>query len=174
MSIVYKPCKYYKSFYDVNLYKLKEEGIKVIASDLDNTIVAHNDPHSSRIVKEQLDKIKMLGFEFVIISNNNKGRVEKFCRDLDVKHYSNAMKPLKKTFKKMLIDLDCTNEEIVLIGDQVLTDIIGSNRMNIQSILVEPICVKDSFNTKFNRLIEKRLLKKLEKKKLFKKGEYSE
>ena len=60
------------------------------------------------------------------------------------------------------------------IGDQLLTDIFGANRMGITSILINPISKYDRTITKFNRHIEKKLFKKMEKKDLFKKGNYYE
>lgn len=52
------------------------------------------------------------------------------------------------------------NENIAVIGDQLLTDVYGANRCNMYSILVEPMKAKDIFVTRFNRIIERKILKK--------------
>ena len=63
-------------------------------------------------------------------------------------------------------------EEACVIGDQILTDIIGGNRIKSITVLVEPLGTKDLKITSFNRFLEKKIIKRLEKKKKFKKGEY--
>jgi len=50
--------------------------------------------------------------------------------------------------------LGLENKEIAAIGDQIFTDVIGSNRMKMFSILVEPIKEKDIWITRLKRPIE--------------------
>ena len=64
-------------------------------------------------------------------------------------------------------------DECVIIGDQLLTDILGGNKINMYSILVDPITKHETIWTKINRSIEffvllyLRLSKKLIKRKYF-------
>ena len=52
-----------------------------------------------------------------------------------------------------------------MIGDQILTDIIGANRLGIKSILVNPIKRKtDHVFTRINRKLEKYIINKIIKK----------
>ena len=67
-----------------------------------------------------------------------------------------------------------SDNEIACIGDQLLTDIYGANRMGFLSILVHPISNVDLIGTKINRIFERRIFKKLERQGLFKVGEYYE
>ena len=62
-------------------------------------------------------------------------------------------------------------ENIAAIGDQLFTDILGANKMNITSILVEPISKNESIFTKLNRARENRLIKKYN---IIEKGNYYE
>ena len=71
-----------------------------------------------------------------------------------------AAKPFKRGFKKAQKKLGINNENIAAVGDQIFTDIIGANRMNMYSILVEPIAKKDIFVTKIKRPIENYIKKK--------------
>lgn len=52
-------------------------------------------------------------------------------------------------------------EEIVVIGDQVLTDVLGGNSAGLYTILVVPIVQTDGKITRINRKIERIILKKL-------------
>ncbi len=65
-------------------------------------------------------------------------------------------------------------DELCAIGDQLLTDVFGANRLDITSVLVNPISPKDNFTTLFNRVVEKYIMKKLHKKDLFTRGKYYE
>ena len=64
--------------------------------------------------------------------------------------------------------------QIATVGDQLLTDIWGSNRMEFTSILVNPMGTTDYALTKINRLIEPFIYNKLEKRELLRKGNYFE
>ena len=64
--------------------------------------------------------------------------------------------------------------EVVIIGDQILTDILGGNRVGIKTILVNPISKKDRKVTMINRRIERYIMNKLKLRKLFTKGKYYE
>ena len=64
------------------------------------------------------------------------------------------------------------DNEIAAIGDQLLTDILGANRMGFTSILVNPISNNDFNLTKMNRFFEKQIYKYMIKHGLFQIGEY--
>ena len=60
------------------------------------------------------------------------------------------------------------------VGDQLLTDVLGANRLGITTILVNPISTNDFKITKFNRFTERIIINHFTKKGVFKKGEYYE
>lgn len=45
-------------------------------------------------------------------------------------------------------------------GDQILTDIVGANRVNMFSILTKPLDKKDIFITRIKRPIEEVIIKR--------------
>ena len=55
-------------------------------------------------------------------------------------------------------------EEVVVIGDQLLTDVLGGNRVGLHTILVVPVAQTDGLVTRFNRKIERRIMKNMKKK----------
>ena len=174
MASLFRPDKYYKNIYEINYQLLVNDGIKLIAFDLDNTLVPHDVLVMSEEVKNMIEKIKKLGFEVIILSNNNQKRVTRFCEKTNIAYYYSCKKPLRRMFKKVLLDFNLEPSQVCLIGDQVMTDVYGANRMDIMSILVEPIATRDIIYTKVNRQLERFVLRKLEKKSLFKIGEYYE
>ena len=65
-------------------------------------------------------------------------------------------------------------EEIAFVGDQLITDILGANRNESISILVNPIGAFEPLGTKINRFFEKFIYKKLNKTGVLNKGVYYE
>lgn len=168
------PNKYFNSIYDIDFNKLKAAGIKVVASDLDNTLVPHYEKVPDQKVYDLVNKIKQFGLEFVILSNNKEERVKGFADALGVDYYFGSKKPLKKNFLKIFKKYNVSANQVCLIGDQIMTDVWGANRLGVISIYVEPLAQKDIFYTKINRIFERRVKANLTKKNLFKDGEFYE
>lgn len=171
---IFIPDIYQKSIYTINYQNLKERGIKCLLFDLDNTLVPAKASKSNEKLKEFFEELKQYGFKIYIFSNSPKKRVSIFADDLGIEYYASATKPLKKKFLKIVYENDFDLSEIAIIGDQLLTDILGGNRVGITTILINPISVKDGIQTFLNRVIEKIIIKKLTKKDLFVKGRYYE
>jgi len=55
-------------------------------------------------------------------------------------------------------------EEVVVIGDQLLTDVLGGNLAGFYTILVVPIVQTDAKITRVNRAIERKILNYFRKK----------
>ena len=77
---------------------------------------------------------------------------------------------LKKDFNIYILSNNHNKKR--LNEDQIVTDIIGGNRLKATTVLVEPLGKKDLKITSFNRFLEKKIIKRLEKQDKFKKGEY--
>ncbi|MBU1093840.1 MAG: YqeG family HAD IIIA-type phosphatase [Firmicutes bacterium] len=166
MSVYQKciPQAYYASIFEIPYQKLKEQGINSLFFDLDNTIIAYDEVELNH---KQIEFIKDLqkDFKVLILSNTNFKRVSLALNKVDLPFIWYAKKPLKFGFKKALKILDAKKEETVIIGDQLMTDVFGANRVGIGSILVASVKRKsDRAITKFNRKIEAVILKKIQKK----------
>ena len=66
----------------------------------------------------------------------------------------------RKTLRNNLKKYDLKSNEVASIGDQLLTDINGGNKMKITTILVNPMSEIDETETWLNRQIEKAIFKK--------------
>ena len=165
------PDMYQKNIYDIDYMRLKKMGIKCLLFDLDNTLV----PVKTDLPPQKLKELFLyLGdhFKVIIISNSNRKRLIPFKEGLNVDVAASAKKPLKKKYLKIMELYKFKEHEIAGIGDQLLTDILGANKLQLTSILVNPINEHEMFLTKINRFFEKKIIKHLTKKGLFKKGEY--
>lgn len=163
--VIFRPNIYLNSFKEIDLQELVKRNIKAIFMDLDNTLVSPFQKTADDDVKTFIQNCHQLDLTVIVISNNTEERVSLFCKELGIDYYAMALKPLNKGFKKALQELNLTTKEVCMIGDQVMTDVLGGNLMGFMTILLVPIVEKDLVITKFNRAIEKVILKVLRLKK---------
>ncbi|HKM29150.1 MAG TPA: HAD family hydrolase [Bacilli bacterium] len=160
------PYDCYKTIFDINYTKLYDLGKRVILIDIDNTIIPYDLDLPEKQHLTLINNIKTTGFQVIFISNNHYERVQKIALACDVNYVYSAYKPFRKGFKKALKMVNYQDKsEIITIGDQVVTDILGSNLYQLDAILVKPIKKKNErWFTKLNRIAEKRIIKRMMKK----------
>ncbi|RHW49588.1 YqeG family HAD IIIA-type phosphatase [Bombilactobacillus bombi] len=154
-----KPAVMITQIMQVDPQEFVDQGIKVILSDLDNTLVPWN--QKQRLDQRLLDwnqKLKAHDIELVIVSNNNEQRVLLAVQGLAVKVVARALKPLPFAMKRYLRSNHVSTNEVVMVGDQLLTDVLAGNLAGIRTILVKPLVPTDSKKTRINRLIERPLM----------------
>ena len=139
---------------------LKENNIKGVLLDVDNTLIDY-DKKLLDGVESWIKQLKEKEIKFCILSNTNqKEKVDNVAKKLDIPYIFFAKKPLKTGFKKAQKKLGLSHQEIAVVGDQIFTDVIGANRCKMFSILVKPINEKDIFITKIKRPIEESIINK--------------
>ncbi|MEH7887116.1 YqeG family HAD IIIA-type phosphatase [Bacillus sp. JJ1609] len=152
------PDQHVKSIFDIQPESLKEKGVKGIITDLDNTLVEWDRPNATPKLIEWFDNMRKNEILVTIVSNNNENRVKSFSDPLQIPFIFQARKPMGRAFNKALKQMGLRKEETVVIGDQLLTDVLGGNRSGFHTILVVPVAKTDGFVTKFNRKVERRIL----------------
>lgn len=154
--------EYVENFSEVDLQNLYQAGKRLILTDLDNTLVGSDTPVPTPAVLEWLKQAKGIGFAVKIVSNNNDKRVRIFAQGLDIEAYGYVYKPLKYKVKRYMKGYH--KSEVVFMGDQLLTDIAVARRCKLYAILVRPVkLAADEDITKFNRKIERLIVKGLKK-----------
>ena len=170
---IFVPDMYQKSIYTIDYKKLKKKGIKCLLFDLNNTIAPYELDYPNDELRELMFELEK-DFKVIIVSNSPKNRVRPFKEKLNIDSSFSSKKPFKKKFKKIMNLYNFKDTEITMIGDELLTDIWGGNRMNFTTILVNGISEEEPFHTRIMRSIEKRIIKRLNKKGILFKGEYYE
>ena len=144
---------------------LKDNNINAIILDVDNTLINIKQELSDNI-KIWVKQMKDNNIKLYILSNtNNKEKVEKVSNALNIPYVNLAKKPSKKGFLKVQNILQEKPENIAAVGDQIFTDVIGGNRCNMFTILVEPIQKKEYWYTRWKRPIENIIKNKYKKSK---------
>ncbi|MEG1363707.1 MAG: YqeG family HAD IIIA-type phosphatase [Clostridia bacterium] len=159
------PNVYLKKVEDITIEKLNENKIKALILDVDNTLIDIDKKLSKNII-EWTKKIKGHGFKLYILSNtNHQEKVKDIAKKLEIPYENFAKKPFRQGFLKVQKELKEKPEHIAVVGDQIFTDIIGGNRCNMYTILVEPINTKEYWYTAWKRPIENIIKKKYLKRK---------
>ena len=154
------PCKKVNKITDIPIDFLKKNNFKYIIIDVDNTLIDLKGKSVDGI-KEWTNMAKENGIKMCIASNSTKiKRVKKIAEYLEIPYVYGSMKPLLRGLKKAMKILDATPSETVEIGDQIFTDVIGANRLNLYSILTTPFEPEKNILEKIKRKIEKYYLDK--------------
>ena len=97
------PNEFHDTFFDIDFENLYQKGYRVILTDLDNTLITYEEFLPTEKIINKLDSLIELGFEVIIISNNQPSRIKGFLNGLNYKGLGNARKPFTVGFKKALI-----------------------------------------------------------------------
>lgn len=142
--------------------------VKYLLVDLDNTLDSYNlkKPTMKAIeFKARLDKLKI---KLLVLSNNTKKRVSLYAKELKVDYLNSLTKPFIYRLKKALKKRNINIEDSLMVGDQVVTDVVAGNRIGIRVILTDKLVSEDQPTTRFNRLFDTPIRKRLAKNNLLK------
>ena len=160
----YMPDFAIEAVYDLTVESLKKHGIKAVLVDLDNTLIAWNNPDGTPEMKQWLHDVRDAGIRIIVVSNNTKKRVKRAVEKFEIDYVCWSMKPFTWGIDRALKEFHFEKNEVVMVGDQLMTDIRASHRAGIRSILVKPLVEHDSLKTQINRARERRVLKKITEK----------
>ncbi|MCR5033139.1 MAG: YqeG family HAD IIIA-type phosphatase [Lachnospiraceae bacterium] len=159
MFEIFYPEEYLDSTYSIDFEKLHERGFKGIIFDIDNTLVPHG-AHGDERAKELFARLRQIGFKTYLVSNNKEPRVKSFCEEVGADGYVyKAGKPSGGGYQRAMEEMGFSKEETLSIGDQLFTDMWGSNRAGLYSILVKPIHPKEEIQIVLKRILEKPIIR---------------
>lgn len=159
------PKEYFGSVKEISINLLEKNNIKGLILDVDNTLIDF-EKKMPEGVENWVQNLKNTGIKFCILSNSNKvEKVKSVAEKLEIPFIYFAKKPFKSGFLRAKKVLELEEKEIAVVGDQIMTDVIGANRSKMFSILVKPIDEKDYLLTKIKRPFEKVIINRYLKKK---------
>ena len=154
------PKAYLNKVQDITIQFLIENKIKALILDVDNTLIDYYKNLSDDVI-EWAHSLQGQGIKMYILSNTNKKeKVEKVADSLEIPYKLFARKPSKGGFVKIQKEIKIEPENIGVVGDQIFTDVIGGNRCNMFTILVDPVTPKDYWYTAWKRPIENKIKQK--------------
>ena len=149
------PYAHAKNIYEVDIDFFKFLGAKYLFLDLDNTL----DSYRSMIPNERsvnfIKSLKENGITPIILSNNRGKRVKGYAEKLDIECIHSVGKPFPFRIKRLIKRKGIDPNEIIMVGDQMITDVCSGNGAKIKVILTDKLVKEDQFTTHFNRFFER-------------------
>ncbi|WP_421038278.1 YqeG family HAD IIIA-type phosphatase [Streptococcus hyointestinalis] len=151
------PQTYAKSVFDIDYQQLYQKGYHAIIFDIDATLVPHGRDITPE-VEQLFDQLVEIGFSLFLLSNNSDERIRHFTRTRPLPYIPLADKPNPAAYHKAVKQLQVKPKEVVVVGDQIFTDILGANRAGLDNIMVQFIPQENETKLGKKRRLEKLIL----------------
>ncbi|MDO4742176.1 MAG: YqeG family HAD IIIA-type phosphatase [Candidatus Saccharibacteria bacterium] len=126
--------KKFNRFEDVTPEILRENNVKLLLCDLDNTLRLHSEKEPADELREWIRDCRKAGVKIVIISNNGRKKMMKrFCEPIKVPCVWWAKKPLSTKLTQAMEDWNFKPEETVMLGDKWSTDVLAAKFAKIRA-----------------------------------------
>jgi len=155
MPDLFKPDYRFSLVTDITAPWLKKEGFSRIVLDVDNTFLARKTfpPKDENLA--WLKGLKDEGFDLVFTSNNGGAHTDRLEEMTGVHVVTWACKPFPVSFFRAAKFAPGAKEKTLVVGDQLLTDVLGARVYGCRVALVTPLGGKEFILTRLMRLVEK-------------------
>ena len=139
MPISMTPYRVFDSYRSITPAFFMRHGIRLLLCDLDYTLAPKSQPEPDADLRRWLSDVRAAGVEVMILSNNRSPRrVEQFCRDLGITYVGHAKKPQTAGFRRAMDQAGTDPAHTAMLGDKLLTDMLGANLSGVTALMVEP------------------------------------
>lgn len=122
--MIFYPNIYLNNVKEITLELLKENDIKGLLLDVDNTLIDF-DLKILEGSKEWCEGLRKEGIKLCILSNTNKiEKVKRVAKELELPYINFAKKPFKKGFRRAIDLLILDAKNVAAVGDQIMTDVL--------------------------------------------------
>jgi len=119
---------------------LRDRGISLLLCDLDYTLAPRRTDRPDEKLRRWLAALAAAGVQVMILSNNRSSRrVEVFCGTLGIRYVGHAGKPGRRGYREAMAAAGASPEETAMLGDKLLTDMLGAKRSGVLALMVEPL-----------------------------------
>ncbi len=149
-----------RSVYDVDYDSLLQDGVEAIVYDLENTLCRWRVWELDPPVWALLRRLEAQGVGLAVLTNASLPRSHTLTQTLaerGIVVFGSARKPLPGGFRAVLARLRVPPHRAAMVGDQLLTDVLGGRWAGMVTVLVDPLSAEESAFTKLNRQIERLL-----------------
>ena len=158
------PFAHAQSIYEIPVDFYFKNNVTLLLIDLDNTLDSYRLYEPTERAVQLIEDIKKTGVIPVVVSNNRGKRVGTYANALGVEYIYSAHKPFSRRIKKFLKGKNVPVENSMLVGDQMMTDVLAAKGAHLRIVLTEKIVKEDQWTTHINRLFDRPIRKHLNKK----------
>lgn len=154
MSKLFIPDYYCEDVLLVDWQSFAELGLKHVFLDIDNTLELQGAKQAGQRTIQTVSNILQAGMTYSILSNADSSRAQKFCEEFNLPYLGQAAKPLTFRMREYLKKIDFTSAEVILVGDQVFTDLWAARFLGCQVLMVKSMGGKEGFFLRLKRVLE--------------------
>lgn len=162
MNRLLTPTFVLSSVLELTVERLDELDVRALILDADNTLVPRNQYQLDAPVIAWIEALQASGRKLCVLSNSaSPRRVAAMVAPWGIPTLSLARKPLRGGFARALRLLDTPAAQTAMVGDQLLTDILGGNAAGLRTVMVRPVSSNDFVLYRwFGRRVERRVLRR--------------
>ena len=135
---ILKADKKFERFEDVTPKILKDNDVKLLLCDLDNTLRLHSEKEPAEELVKWIEDCKKAGVTIMIISNNGRKKMmQKFCEPIDVECVWWAIKPVSVKLTKAMRKYKIKPKNTVMLGDKWSTDVLAAHFAGVRAWKVD-------------------------------------
>ncbi|MEX0873787.1 MAG: HAD-IA family hydrolase [Actinomycetota bacterium] len=143
---------------DVPFDKIAADGVDAVFFDLENTLVPPGGPFTPE-GRAVISRAKAAGLAVGVVSNASATWVPEALAIEGIPCIAPAGKPAKGAFLEACQMVGVPPERSVFVGDQVITDVLGSQRAGMRAVLVHPKYTKEFLSARFQRVVARVVLR---------------
>lgn len=152
--MLFKPTFWLPSVLAIDEKFLRQNRVRALVLDMDNTLAMHGNPAAEEGIPEWLEKMRALGIKMRVVSNNTKKRVAPLAEMLGLEFTANGAKPLTFGVNRAVKAMGVKKSETLVVGDQIFTDVMAGNLAGIRTVLVEPFHLENTWTFRLKRRVE--------------------
>ena len=150
-----KPDISVKKVTDLDLQKLWRSRKRGLLLDADNSLIPYATMELPDSYRTWLDDALARGFSIVVFTNNFRKRAMLIQELVGLPVVYGWVKPWPWGMARAVKKLGMPKERILLVGDQLFTDILGAKVAGVSSALVDPLAAKEHAWTRLMRRLER-------------------
>lgn len=155
----YHPDRYFSRLSAIDIQRdILGCGFSNVILDVDNTLLTRDEHIVPADCRRWLADARAAGVQICLLSNNFHNGVHVLAEELDLPIISHAVKPLPHGFVLARRKLKGTCKNTVMIGDQMITDVLGAHFTGMHAYMVAPLVEADLWHTLLLRRVERVLM----------------
>lgn len=154
-----QPDRYFSRITKIDIEKdLVGLGFDHTLMDVDNTILTRDTHEVPRDVGMWLGRAREAGIRFCLLSNNWHHGVYDLAVRYELPIVAKAVKPLPHGFLMAMRKIDGARDNTVVIGDQLMTDVLGAHLVGLTAYMLQPLVEQDLPHTLLLRNVERAVM----------------
>lgn len=118
---------------------LKQHYLRGLILDVDETLVPLRSRQASEELIAWIHEIRQVANIWLVSNNLSESRIGSIANSLDLPYILGARKPSRKRLREAAEGMQLPVQEIAMVGDRIFTDVLAGNRLQMFTILVEPM-----------------------------------